>query len=240
MKNALAAVCALLTIAAFTPSASAVAVHMAPPDPARGTIGVRVKLALRGKMAGATAGAIYFVRVTEDSDPLTAEQLIPANYGKGRNLYLLNAEPGRYVAVGGEFQLPPTTMRGVTLFSKADIPKTEITVRAGSVAFMGEIDAGSAVKMLELDETQAHFLHLIFATSDKLGAADRTVTVNFAQSSVIRTIERGEAVDTEFWSEATHNHFRNEPAWIKLIDSRPVLPPQIPNAPAKSGGGAPR
>ena len=236
MNRTLSLALGLFLLVALTPPATAKSGRPEPPDPARGLIGVRIKVALLGKASGGWCESVYFIRIVNDTDRLAAEHVIASDWGKARNAYLLNAEPGRYAAVGCEFSLAGIAMRGVALFSKDDIAKTEIDVKAGAVAFMGEIDAGSPAKGFVLDEVQTHYMELILAASPKLAAGRPDVIGDFARAQLIRGVERGEAVDPEFWSEATQNHFRGEAAWINRIASRPVLRPQTQGATGKAGG----
>ena len=48
----------------------------------------------------------------------------------------------------------------------------------------------------------------------------------YAYPSVITSVERGEAMDSSFWTSAVANHFSNEPEWQSRIRARPVLPPE--------------
>jgi hypothetical protein len=225
MKKTIAIAVGLVLLATLTPSTPAISVHLAAPDPARGLIGVSFGFRLHRTVWGGGADTVYFVRAEKAAAEFGAEDVIVSNYDKAGNVYLLNAEPGRYVAIGAEFPDPALTSRTVVVFSASDIPRTEIEVRAKSVAFMGEIESEGSFKKRELDPVQTNSLNIILGHSKTLGA-DRVLNPNFAHPGVIKSIERGEAADSRFWNSARLNHFKNEAAWQSLINARPILPPE--------------
>ena len=80
-------------------------------------------------------GRVYFARL--DGAPTSG--LIQSNYAKGRYVYLLNAEPGRYRAVACRRveRMTPTRVYD-TYFNLDIVEMTEVTVIPGSVNFIGE------------------------------------------------------------------------------------------------------
>jgi hypothetical protein len=220
----------ILTLVTLAPPLTAKLERLEAPDPTKGLIGVRVTN--QYGMAKESADVVYFARVEEGAETADDAPLIPSNFGKARNDYLLNAEPGRYVVVAVEVVRPPTQTRTVLLLAKEYYSQTEIEVKAGSVTFMGEVLLKSSPKAEELDETQARNLNTIMKISTKLGVLDRALGVKFAGPAVFKSLGRGDDVELEFWQEATHNHFRGEDAWISLIEHRPVYRAPVA-APAK-------
>jgi hypothetical protein len=230
--------CGLFVLATLTPFSSAKSLPLEAPDPGRGIIGIRVSVNSPARMGSSPASAVYFVRVTEDTDRFGAESLINSNYTKGHSVYLLNAKPGRYIAVGCEFTMLGSADRGVTVFSKAAILQTEIEVVAGSIVFMGDIDAQSSTKTKEADEAEAHYLRMIDPTAANQTFMARAFTRHYVYTSVFTSIERSKAAETKFWNEATEKHFKNEPAWASRIAGRSASPvgvaagsPSPPNQP---------
>ena len=223
MKRTIAIAAGLFLLAALSPSNSAISVHLPAPDPGRGLLGVSVGFHLHGTMRGGIADTVYFVRAEHADGKFGVDDVIESNFGKAGNVYVLNAEPGRYVAIGIEYFNAGMPTRGVVVFSKSDVLRTEVTVRAGSVTFMGEIKVEGSMKQRELDPVQANSMNFLLAHSKKLGM-DRVLNPDFAYPGVIKSIERGEAVDSGFWYSARLNHFKNETAWQSLIMARPVLP----------------
>jgi hypothetical protein len=177
-------------------------------------------------MGSSHAEAIYFVRVTDDADRFGAEGLINSNYMKGHNVYLLNAKPGRYVAVGCAF--PPMGLgagpSGIAVFSKAAILQTEVEVTAGSTTFMGDIEAVISMKTKEADEAEAHYLRMIDPTSASQGPLAHAIAGHPDYTATFTSFERGETATTKFWNDATEKHFKNDPAWATRIASRSAPP----------------
>ena len=180
------------------------------PDAGRGVIGVKIKVIVPAKTGSNFADAVYFVRIMEEADRFGSESLINSNYSKGQHVYLLNAKPGRYVAVGCDIDMPGGG-RGSVVFAKAGIEQTEVEVAAGSVVFMGEIEAQSSTKTSESDEAQTHYLRLIAPKASNKGFMSRAMSGNYTYTASFKSVARDEA--TAFWGEATEKHFKNEPAW---------------------------
>jgi hypothetical protein len=211
----------VLTLVTLTPPLTAKLERLEAPVPGRGTIGVRIG-AFFGKVRE-SADTVYFVRMSEGAQSDEAAGLIPSNFGKARSVYLLNARPGRYIAVAAEIVRSMPTTRTVVVFTKADSALTEVEVKAGTVVFMGDIDVVTSMKSRDLDQDQAHTLDTIMATSSRLGVMDRALGADFAYPATFKGVDRGDDVELDFWSSATHNHFRGEEAWVSLIEHRPVL-----------------
>ena len=204
--------------------ASAKPLPLEAPDAGRGIIGVRIKVIPPAKMGSNSADAVYFVRIMEEADRFGSESLIHSNYSKGHNVYLLNAKPGRYVAVGCDIDMGPGGGRGSVVFSKADIEQTEVEVAAGSVVFMGEIEAQSSTKTSGADEAQAHYMRLIAPTAANKGFMGRAMSGNYAYTASFKSVDRVAATAAAFWGEAAEKHFKNEPAWQARLDHGPDAP----------------
>jgi hypothetical protein len=201
--------------------AEARALPLEPPDPARGVIGVRVRVVTPVGFGGNYASGVYFVWLVEDGDMLTAESVVPSNYSKGKNVYLLNAKPGRYVAVACKLEhaLQGTGMLGTVVFSMNDIPRTKIDVGPGGLVFMGDIDAGSSTKIKDADAAEAHYLRMIAPTAAREGSFIRAMDGNYAYTGTFKAIDQTDAGATAFWSEAGEKHFKGEEAWRNFIVS---------------------
>jgi hypothetical protein len=236
MKTPIAVACGLLVLATLTPLYSAKPLALEAPDPANGIIGVRVKVVPPAKIGSSYSNAVYFVRVVEDADRYRADSLIDSNYTDGRDVYLLNAKPGRYVAIGcrlaghpapagAAVPVAPGFSVGVAfspgpatvMFSKADILLTEVEVRPGAVVFMGVIETHSSTKTRESDEAQAHYLRIISPEAANQGSMARAFSGNLVYIATFKSIERGEAATAKFWDESIETHFVNERAWASLI-----------------------
>jgi hypothetical protein len=214
----------LLLLAAITPVSSAKPLPLEPPDPGRGNIGVKVKVFPPAQTGWGSADVVYFVRVVEDSDRFGAEGVISSNYVKGGQIYLLNAKPGRYVAVGCEFVLGTAGDIGKAAFSRADILQTEVEVTAGGVVFMGAILAESSTNTQELDQAQAHYLRIIAPAATSKGFMARAFSGDYAYTAVFTSIVRDQAVAKAFWNKAIAKHFKDEPAWSSGLAARSLTP----------------
>jgi ankyrin repeat protein len=222
-------------LAALAPVSSAKPLPLEPPDPGRGIIGVRIKVIPPAHIGSNYADAVYFVRVVEDADRFSADTLINSNYSDGHDVYLLNAKPGRYVAVGCRLTIksgpagPAAPAPGLqvglafspapaaAVFSQADILQSEVEVRAGAVAFMGAIEAQSSTKVRESDPAQAHYLSLVSPAAAHQSAFVRALSGNLVYTAAFKSIERSQAAEAAFWDEAIGKHFTNEMAWVSRI-----------------------
>src|SRR2546426_5556849 len=116
-------------------------------DPKLGGIGVWIKstgptpISIRPR-----ANVVFFVRADSGVDVLNATDIIASNFSDKDQVYLLNAAPGKYVAVGAVTEgqgaaatNSPSAPSANLYFDKEMIPKTEVTVEPGQMAFMGHI-----------------------------------------------------------------------------------------------------
>ena len=239
MKTAIAVACGLFLLVTIAPLSSAKPMPLETPDPGRGIIGVRVKVIPPARIGSNYCDVVYFVRVVADADRFGAESLIDSNYTDDRDVYLLNAQPGRYVAVGCKlapkhapmapgvpvapgFQVGLSFSAGAATvtFAKADILQTEVEVRAGGVVFMGQIESRSSTKTGEADEAQAHYLQVIAPDAAHQGSVARAFSGQVVYAAAFKSIERGQAAETTFWDESIEKRFTNEPAWASRIAHR--------------------
>jgi hypothetical protein len=122
-----------------------------------------------------TPGQIYFARI-EGEDGLLQQKIIRSNYRKNNRAYLLNAQPGTYVAVGTfvpgpgvpagpppGFSVSVTTLRSgyTTYFSKELVELTKVTVQEGEFAFMGSYVVDRSWGLDGADEVQTHYKNVI-------------------------------------------------------------------------------
>lgn len=138
-----------------------------PLNPNRSVVGI----SLKGGGAFAPT-AVYFIRVQDGEDTASGTQLITSNYQTRvdmyqQQFYLLNAEPGRYLAVACIKEGWGTFLHatGLTFFRMYSIQATEVVVKPGEVGFMGEYDLSFPfVALLYLndpDKAQLHYQKLM-------------------------------------------------------------------------------
>jgi TPR repeat protein len=242
MNRAVPVACCLTVVAALAPISVAKSVPLEPPDPGRGIIGITVKVVPPARMGSNVANAVFFVRVAEDADRFAAESLIASTYAKGENVYLLNAKPGRYVAVGCTFNaavglgFAGATSDGAVAFSQPDIVKTEVEVRAGAVVFMGRIDVQSSTKIQKADGAQSHYLRMIAPTGASQSFMARAMTGHLVYIASFKEIDRGPSAAAVLWNEAIEHDFKNDAAWTNRIARRSVEPMGV--APGAIAAGA--
>jgi hypothetical protein len=70
-------------------------------DPTRGAIGVSIKIKGPTPLSVATnAGHAFFVKIEEGVDVLQAKKILLGRFNEANQIYMLNVEPGTYVAIG--------------------------------------------------------------------------------------------------------------------------------------------
>lgn len=134
-----------------------------PLDSQSTAIGISVTFKGPTRLSSNGPERIYFVKVERAGDLYRQRQYMPSNYVKGDRAYLLNAPPGRYVAVAA-FKRSTTQQGGTkeftTLFSKELIKLTEVTTAPGTIGFMGEHEVRQST-LTDTDDAQLHYAGLI-------------------------------------------------------------------------------
>ncbi len=221
----------------LSPFAEAEGPPLPQPDPERGSIGVTIRAIPPAKFGKISAVQVYFVRATEDEDVFNAEYVILSSYSKKKQVYLLNAKPGRYFAVGAELKggqggspfVPSTGSSpggsgvsvGISIgrfayqafFSMKMISKTEVTVVPGKLVFMGDFLLETSTKMEEADRAQSHFYRLIAPEAARMGYMARTFSGHATYTATLKSADQGPDSEREFWSLARQKVFKKEPAW---------------------------
>jgi hypothetical protein len=166
LQKFIVALCLLLLLSACS-SARMMVPPATPLNPNRSVVGI----SLKGGGAFAPT-AVHFLRVQDGEDAANGTQLIKSNYQTRadryqQQFYLLNAEPGRYLAVacikeGAGVFLDATAL---TFFRKFSTHMTEVVVKPGEVGFMGEYDLSYPFVALlhqnDPDEAQLHYQKLM-------------------------------------------------------------------------------
>ena len=131
-----------------------------PLDPQRAIIGISVKNRAPIRVIAQKNTVVYFIKVDKEEDLYTQEDIIQSNYANGGQVYLLNAEPGRYAAVAS-FYLRVGN-KWTTIFPKELIKLTEVTVAPGTIAFMGDYVVDSDTGTENYDDAQSHYSRLVY------------------------------------------------------------------------------
>jgi hypothetical protein len=196
------------------------------PDPERGSLGVIIEAKPPSKMGTMDAVQVFFVRLDEGVDPLNAESFIPSNFfGKGQ-VYLLNAKPGRYVAVAVQLRVggpAGTSPQFHAFLSKELIPSTQTEVVAGKMAFMGEYMLETSSKMDEADPAQSHYYQMILPETARKGFMKRAFSGEGAYTATLKSAAKDDETADTFWQTAT-KAFKAEPSWLAFITTQHGTP----------------
>ena len=191
------------------------------------TIKVKAQLVIGGWLY---ATQVYLARVGEGGDPLRADEVIESNFERKSQVYLLNAEPGRYVLVGAqtpEFR-SSRAARGapavIVLLDKGMIPKTEVTVEAGKISFMGEIIVKTGASMNDADEVQKHYGEIIGTKAHfniNIGGPGAPIGVTrLARPGTGQGLDREPKTERDFWEHAIKKVFDAGDGWSRLVQRR--------------------
>jgi|CXWL01.1.fsa_nt_gi hypothetical protein len=146
-----------------------------PPVPQSAHIGIALssRTLIPLKLFEQKITAIYFARLEEDQNGFISKfPHIPSNAKSGNRFYLLNAQPGRYVAVAaleppgaganaaggpGAASYVNSTPGAYVVFSKPMVALTEVKAEYGRLVFMGNFLVKAHVRLSEPDpdEVQA-------------------------------------------------------------------------------------
>ena len=87
-----------------------------------------------------TGVEVFFVRVEDGQDPFRATSGPKSNYYSSGQVFLLNAEPGTYVAVAATLQAG-NGVPSLGFLSEEGIAASRVTVEAGHIAFLRSTSA---------------------------------------------------------------------------------------------------
>ncbi len=180
-----------------------------PPDPGRGSIGVTIRAIPPMKIGRMTAVQVYFAR----RDVVNPEYVVSSNYSNKKQVYLLNAKPGRYVAVAARLRGTGAGFTYVAFFPMEMLPETEVTVVPGELVFMGDFLVQTSTKMDEVDPTQSYFYRLIWPEAANSGFLARTFSGQAPYTATLRRVTKTVEREHDFWSLAQRKVFKKEPAW---------------------------
>ena len=108
---------------------------------------------------------VFFARLDDErSNSVISDEVFESNFCHGDYFYLLNAPPGRYVAVGSVYTTTPLfdpgnkTVHHRSLYEEALVRETGVVVAPGSFTFMGDFLIQSTVPWgQEWDAVQSHY-----------------------------------------------------------------------------------
>lgn len=193
------------------------------PNPEKGAIAatVRGRFPLGQK---SPAVQVYFVRLEDGADMYSAESVVPSDFSKAKQVYLLNAKPGRYVAVAARLKnLGAVVGDFVAFFDRATIPQTEIEVAPGRIAFMGDLFVDLKVKMSDADDAQNHYLQLVEPGAARKGFHGRAWSGEYMYRAELIELDRTAATERAFWTQARGKIFGGAPEWRARVEQQAGL-----------------
>jgi len=116
-------------------------------------------------------GTVFFARIPADGDPLRGREILRSNHVAGGTAYLLDAEPGRYVAVGCVEKRDGRDI--TTTFPAGLVAASERAVAAGGFAFLGSFEVDQEARRAESDPAHEHYAPLLEPDWDRANLATR-------------------------------------------------------------------
>lgn len=202
-----------------------------PADANSAAIGITIKT---DKWIAGTENRLYLVRIDREDDLYRGTKLVPTSLvvptpgtGGGGTVYVQNVSPGRYAAVAYS-----VSARGygknreltVYLFGKDLIKRTDTTVAAGGIGFMGAYEMGKDTMILNdqaIDPAQEHYFEVLWGKSLIEVMEDIRVigTPAYFPVHTVTAVKgsREPAAEIEFLAAAEREF---DPAWTPIIERR--------------------
>ena len=202
-----------------------------PVDANSAAIGMMIK---SDKWIAGTENRLYLVRIEKEDDLYHGTKLVPTSLvapapgtGGGGTVYVQNVPPGRYAAVAYiESVRGYGKMRELTvyLFGKDMIKRTDTTVAAGGIGFMGAYELGRDTMILKdnaIDPAQEHYFEVFWGKS-LVQVMEDIRNIGTPAYFPVHTVtavrgSREPAAETEFLAAAGREF---DPAWTAVIERR--------------------
>lgn len=217
-----------------------------PWDAESSAIGISVRVRPPIKLFGSNeANVVYFIKLDEEGDVaaqdyfVQSNHLLQSNYADDGQIYLLNAEPGRYAVVavfhatdapaaapsetsGGGVSVTidlndPGELKFFTFLSKDVIQLTEVTVAPGVIVFMGDYVIDQSWSLKDADDTQSYYFNLIVPDA-KTGFLSKAFSGKDYSKGSLHKRQRDSQAEMNFLIEALQD--LEETGWSNLIHRR--------------------
>ena len=195
------------------------------PDPELGAIAVTIRghsesgQFLSGRKM--FAKQVYFVRLDEGADMFSSDNVIPSNFSRKKQVYLLNCQPGRYVVIGAnlhtwnQFRFSYTCK---VFFGMDSISQTEMTVMAGEMAFIGDLIVDFDMEMGDADKAQSYYFRQEDPRAAWIGYTRRGIwEFDLVSRGVLVSAKRTPEAEASFWTVAGEEIFKEFPAWAPKV-----------------------
>jgi hypothetical protein len=202
-----------------------------PADANSAAIGIAIR---SDKWIAGTENRLYLVRINKEEDLYRGTKLVPTSLiaatpgtGGGGTVYVQNVPPGRYAAVAYS-----ESVRGygknreltVFLFGRDMIKRTDTTVAAGAIGFMGAYELGRDTMILKdnaIDPAQEHYFEVLWGKS-LLQVMEDVRNIGTPAYFPVHTVtavkgSREPAAEVEFLAAAEREF---DPAWAPIIERR--------------------
>jgi len=145
----------------------------APRSPRSAAVAISVRTMRSAEATWGRPRRIHFARLEGNTHALRAPALLESNHVRGVLVFLLDAEPGRYVAVAATLR---EEGRDVTVyFPQEMIRATEVEVGPGALGFMGSHELEQTT-FRGGDDAQDHYAALLEPDWDRASLATRLFT----------------------------------------------------------------
>jgi CHAT domain-containing protein/Tfp pilus assembly protein PilF len=182
---------------------------------------------------------VYFVQIEHGSNPHKIDgayqfnyswsellsilrenrRIQPSNFRRKGQTYLLNADPGRYVAVGARRLSRNLSLIGSesqVLFPLEMIFATEVLVTPGEMVFAGDLEA-LAKSSGTMDAAQKFHSQLLSRAAESNESAGSASLYAGQQGVELDLRASGDNNERSFWNEARRKIFRDEHYWLDMI-----------------------
>lgn len=165
----------VLSFAMILPGLPGCAALPPPPhDPQLTHIGIAVKVRGPAGLWNKTPDIVLFAKLDAAQQNLFSQTpLIPSSFVQGNRFYLLNATPGRYIAVAASWKAPVQRQSGsvvmatgqtndyVIFFPEPVVQLSDVTVPAGAIQFMGDYLLDWSLSFGEADQVQLFYVQML-------------------------------------------------------------------------------
>ena len=153
---------------------------------------------------------VYFVKLADTDEGLLATKVIPSNYSRGDYVYLINAEPGKYIAIASFFQQSDNTYN--SFFDLNTIQNTMTVVGPGQIVYMGDITVENHLKNIynnieqNGDKAQLHYYNLL-----------KSFMYGTYYCGSLTSAERPRQLEKKFLYKS--KEYFKDSDWLKMIDT---------------------
>ena len=158
---------------------------------------------------------VYFAKI-DGENGLFQQQIIRSNFFKAGRVYLFNAPPGMYVAVGTFVlkSMPDQSSKFTTFFSKELVEQSKVMVRENDFVFMGSYVVDTSVGLDGADDVQTHYQNVIAPGAATGWLAGAFLRDNYYRGTLLESKNDGQARD-EFFQNSKDD--LEGSAWAALI-----------------------